>query len=134
MTTVVAGILQRDGALLICRRRADQPHAFKWEFPGGKVEPGESVIAALQRELSEELGIDSDPAEEIDRYEFTYPGKSAILLIFLRVTAWSGVIQNRIFDSMAWALPGALGEYDFLDGDLRFISRHLAAPGRYPTD
>lgn len=134
MTTVVAGILQRDDAILICQRRADQPHSLKWEFPGGKVEPGESVIAALQRELREELGIESDPATEIDRYEFTYPGKKPILLIFLRVTAWRGTIENRIFAAMAWAFPDTLADYDFLAGDLGFISQHLAAPGSLPPD
>ena len=61
ITVVVAGILQREGAILICRRRADQPHALKWEFPGGKVERDETPIAALQRELQEELGADYSP-------------------------------------------------------------------------
>ena len=60
MTTVVAGVLERDGKILICRRRADQPHPLKWEFPGGKLETGESPAAALIRELREELGIESE--------------------------------------------------------------------------
>jgi 8-oxo-dGTP diphosphatase len=125
MTTVVAGILQMDDAILICRRRADQPHPLKWEFPGGKVEPGESAVAALRRELREELGIDSDPAIEMARYEFAYPGKDKILLIFLRVTTWRGIIENRIFDATVWTHPGQLGDFDFLAGDLPFISHHL---------
>ena len=121
ITVVVAGILQRDGAILICRRRADQPHALKWEFPGGKVERDETPIAALQRELQEELGIDSDPATEITRYQFTYPGKNPILLIFLRVTVWRGSIENRIFDQILWEHPDRLGFFDFLEGDIPFL-------------
>jgi 8-oxo-dGTP diphosphatase len=121
MTTVVAGILKQGETILICRRRADQPHALKWEFPGGKVEPGESAVAALQRELREELGIDSDPATEITRYEFAYPGKDRILLIFLLVPSWRGYIENRIFGSIAWEYPSRLSQYDFLEGDLPFI-------------
>lgn len=120
-TIVVAGILQRDGAILICRRRADQPHALKWEFPGGKVERDETPISALQRELQEELGIDSDPATEITRYQYTYPGKNPILLIFLRVTVWRGNIENRIFDQMLWELPNRLRFFDFLEGDIPFL-------------
>src|SRR5580698_9626553 len=122
MTHVVAGILKREGKILICRRRADQPHALKWEFPGGKLEFGESPSAALQRELREELGIESEPAAEITRYEFAYPGKVPILLIFMALTEWSGALENRIFGAMEWVLPDRLAEYDFLEGDIPFIS------------
>jgi 8-oxo-dGTP diphosphatase len=122
MTTVVAGILRHEGRILICRRRADQPHALKWEFPGGKTEPGESPGAAVTRELREELGIESQPGDELMRYEFTYPGKSAILLIFIEVPVWQGAIENRIFDQTAWEIPEALANYDFLEGDLDFLA------------
>ena len=64
MTTVVAGILERDGRILICQRKADQAHPLKWEFPGGKVEAGEEPEAALQRELNEEL---AGPVREMAR-------------------------------------------------------------------
>jgi 8-oxo-dGTP diphosphatase len=121
MTTVVAGILERDSRVLICRRRADQPHPLKWEFPGGKVETGETAEAALQRELREELGIESEPATEITRYEFAYPGNNPILLIFLRVPGWTGEIENRIFDTMNWEQRDRLQEYDFLEGDEPFL-------------
>ncbi|MDP9169755.1 MAG: NUDIX domain-containing protein, partial [Acidobacteriota bacterium] len=69
MTAVVAGLLVSDGLFLICRRRADQPHPLKWEFPGGKIEAGESPQQALARELREELGIESEPAVELARYQ-----------------------------------------------------------------
>ena len=128
MTTVVAGILQRGDAILICRRRADQPHALKWEFPGGKVEPGESPVAALQRELREELGIDSEPATEITRYEFSYPGKSPILLIFLRVTHGKGEPVNQIFETIVWERSDRLSQHDFLEGDIPFLDSGSLAP------
>jgi 8-oxo-dGTP diphosphatase len=127
MTVVVAGILQREDSILICRRRADQAHALKWEFPGGKVECDETPIAALQRELQEELGIDSDPATEITRYEYSYPGKNPILLIFLRVTAWRGDIENRIFDKVLWETGDRLRSFDFLEGDVPFLNSGLIA-------
>jgi 8-oxo-dGTP diphosphatase len=122
MTQVVAGILERDGQWLICRRRADQAHPGKWEFPGGKVEAGETSEAALIRELREELGIEAGTPQEISRYEFAYPGKNAILLIFLKVPGWAGEIENRIFDSVVWEWPEGLKDYDFLEGDAPFIA------------
>jgi 8-oxo-dGTP diphosphatase len=121
MTHVVAGILEREGKILICRRRADQPHALKWEFPGGKLERGESPEAALVRELREELGIESSAGVELMRYEFAYPGKPAILLIFLAVRDWHGEIENRIFETLFWERPEALSAYDFLEGDAPFL-------------
>jgi 8-oxo-dGTP diphosphatase len=122
MTHVVAGILERNGRLLICQRRADQAHPGKWEFPGGKVEPGETPEAALVRELREELGIESEMPEEITRYEFAYPGKNAILLLFLKVHSWTGTIENRIFEAVTWEVPEKLKDYDFLEGDAPFIA------------
>lgn len=121
MTTVVAAVLRQSGRILICRRRADQPHALKWEFPGGKVEPGESPEGALTRELREELGIESEPGVEIMRYEFAYPAKQPIVLIFFEVTVWRGAMENRIFDAILWERPEELSNYDFLEGDSRFL-------------
>jgi 8-oxo-dGTP diphosphatase len=127
MTTVVAGVLQHNRKILICRRRADQPHPLKWEFPGGKLEPGESPQAALVRELHEELGIESEAGSEIMRYEFTYPHKQPILLIFIEVSAWRGNVENRIFKTILWERSEALSGYDFLEGDAPFLTA-LAGP------
>jgi 8-oxo-dGTP diphosphatase len=121
MTHVVAGILEREGRILICRRRADQAHALKWEFPGGKLESGESPETALVRELREELGIEATAGAELMRYEFAYPGKQAILLIFLAAPCWRGEIENRIFETLAWERLEALPDYDFLEGDAPFL-------------
>ena len=123
MTIVVAGVLQRNEQILICRRKANQPHALKWEFPGGKLEPGESPDQALRRELSEELGIAAKPGRELMRYEFAYPGKNPILLIFIEVTEWTGNIENKIFESVVWERAEALPDYDFLEGDEPFLKR-----------
>jgi 8-oxo-dGTP diphosphatase len=121
MTEVVAGILELDGRTLICRRRADQPHPLKWEFPGGKIEAGESPHAALVRELREELGIEAQTGRELSRYEFAYPGKNPILLIFIELAGWQGEIQNLIFEAVVWEEKANLRTYDFLEGDAPFL-------------
>lgn len=132
MTCVVAGVLERDGKILMCRRRADQPHPLKWEFPGGKIEAGESPQTALVRELREELGIESDAGEELMRYEFAYPGKEPIFLIFLEVAHWRGEIVNRIFETISWEDSETLANFDFLEGDAPFIARQWKKELRDP--
>jgi 8-oxo-dGTP diphosphatase len=126
MTTVVAGVLERDGKILICRRRREQAHPLKWEFPGGKLEAGESPESALVRELREELGIEATIGLEVTRYEFAYPGKQPILLIFLPVAGWRGEVQNQIFEAIVWESPDCLAGYDFLEGDARFLEEFTA--------
>ena len=129
MVQVVAAIIERDGRILICRRTAEQSHALKWEFPGGKVEPGESPQQALERELEEELGIRHAAGEEITRYQYTYPGKSPILLFFFRIARFEGEPANRIFHEMRWEAAQHLAGFDFVEGDIEFI-RGLSAVAR----
>ena len=127
---VAAGILWRDGRILICQRRASQDHALKWEFPGGKLESAESPAEALVRELREELGIEASLPLELTRYTFAYPGRKPILLVFLEVPGWRGEIVNHIFERMEWAAPEELAGYDFLQGDVGFLQWLRAHPRR----
>jgi 8-oxo-dGTP diphosphatase len=121
MVQVVAAIIEREGRILIGQRQAEQSHPLKWEFPGGKVELGESPEQALARELEEELAIRDARGPEITRYEYTYPGKDPITLIFYRVTQFEGEPQNLIFREMRWEPPARLPEFDFVEGDQAFI-------------
>jgi len=126
MVEVVAAILERDGKILICRRRPEQSHGLQWEFPGGKLEEGESPAAALARELKEELGIEDSLGQQIDSYEYTYPGKKPIRLYFFRVQSYRGEPQNLIFHEMRWEARQKLAQFDFVEGDRAFL-RSLAA-------
>jgi 8-oxo-dGTP diphosphatase len=121
MLQVVAGIIEREGRILICRRKADQSHPLKWEFPGGKVEQGETIPQALARELEEELGLRAVSCEELTRYEYTYPGKHPIRLIFLKVTEFDGEPRNRIFEEMRWEARQYIAGFDFVEGDIEFL-------------
>ena len=85
------------------------------------MEPGETPEQALARELEEELGILGAAGEEIMRYQYTYPGRDTILLIFFRVTQFGGEPRNVIFHEMRWEPPEKLGEFDFVEGDTQFI-------------
>ena len=80
------------------------------------------------RELREELGIEALTAGELTRYEFAYPGKNVILLIFIAVAEWQGEVENRIFDAIAWEERPALAMYDFLEGDEPFLKIFTGSP------
>ena len=123
MTTVVAAIIERSGRILIAQRKNLGYHPLKWEFPGGKVEPGEAPESAVIRELQEELGIAARVDRELMRYEYQYPGRSRILLIFYRVVDFDGAPRNLDFEQMHWEYPDLLCNYDFLEGDTQFIAR-----------
>ncbi|MEO8660559.1 MAG: (deoxy)nucleoside triphosphate pyrophosphohydrolase [Bryobacteraceae bacterium] len=120
---VVAGVIRRNGLYLIGQRKNGDRHAFKWEFPGGKVERGETPREALARELQEELSITAKVGPEIARYEHQDHRRSPILLIFHRVEGFEGEPIPSEFEQIRWEPPENLPQYDFLDGDLDFVRR-----------
>jgi 8-oxo-dGTP diphosphatase len=128
---VVAALILRgelpNRELFICQRRADQPMGLKWEFPGGKIEPGETSVEALARELSEELGIDATIGQPITTIHHTYRNGGAIEIEFFLVREFRGELTNHIsiFEQMLWTSVARLPEYDFLAADLNLI-RDLA--------
>jgi 8-oxo-dGTP diphosphatase len=114
-----------DGAagveVLICQRKADQPMSLKWEFPGGKIEAGESSEDALARELNEELGIKAVIGRRVARIRHKYRNGGAIDLQFFVVREFDGTLENRIFNDVRWAPLTELPGYDFLAADLGLI-------------
>lgn len=126
--TVVAGLIWRGRELLICQRREAGDFPSKWEFPGGKIEPGEAPQAALQRELLEELGIETEIGEEVWRTEHQYPQHSPLELIFYRVARYQGEAENRAFQRICWVAPRELNRYDFLEADRPLIERLSREP------
>jgi 8-oxo-dGTP diphosphatase len=115
-----AFILQR-GKILICQRTRHQPHPLKWEFPGGKLEPGETPRNALRRELEEELGIDAAIGDEVTRIQHTYPRGSTVELRFFVVEDFAGEIENRIFKDVRWVSRKDLPQFDFLEADAGLV-------------
>src|SRR5207237_2961347 len=98
MRQVVAAIFVRDedSKILVCQRTKDQPLPLKWEFPGGKIEPGEEPVAALRRELEEELGISAEIGEKVAHVTHKYKNGGGVELAFFRVRRFTGEIQNLI--------------------------------------
>jgi 8-oxo-dGTP diphosphatase len=125
---VAALILRGEGPareIFICQRRAGQPMGLKWEFPGGKIEPGETSEEALARELSEELDIVATIGDRITTIRHTYRNGGAIEIEFFLVREFQGEPVNRIFQQMLWSPFTNLPTYDFLAADLNLI-RDLA--------
>jgi len=127
---VVAAVIERENLILIGQRKRTARHALKWEFPGGKVEPGEECRAALARELQEELGIAAEIGEEMDRYEVRYGEGPLTELVFFHVIDFEGEPRNLDFEQIVWAPREKLREFDFLEGDIRFIAKLAPAWGQ----
>jgi len=120
---VSAAVIHRNGRILVAQRREVDRHPFKWEFPGGKVESGESAEQALVRELREELEIESEIGAELARYEHEYPTGSRVHIVFFDVPAFRGEPRPRVFKQIAWIEPQELPALDFLEGDYDFVNR-----------
>jgi|TARA_B110000503_G_scaffold51103_1_gene82609 8-oxo-dGTP diphosphatase len=130
LTEVAVGIVQRsDGLYLLTTRPQGKAYAGYWEFPGGKLEAQESVVAALRRELQEEINITIADAEMVRTDVVDYP-HALVRLHFCLITQWSGEIQMREQQTFAWSdLPTALSP--ILPGTVPVLA-WLATVGKLP--
>lgn len=130
---VVAAVIACEGRVLACQRSRESRLALKWEFPGGKVQGGETPVAALERELMEELGVRAEIGQEIYRTRHKYPEmQETVELIFFEARAESKEIQNRVFEKIDWVEPKLLKELDFLEADEELIHK-LSGRNLYST-
>ena len=126
MILVTAAIILKDGLILLTRRRPDAHLPNLWEFPGGKVEPGESLTAALQREIHEELGINIDVGDEYYTTTHRYATKS-VELHFFKCTIVDGEPRAIEVAEFCWVKSADLLTYEFPEADLELVKR-LARP------
>ena len=120
---VVAGlIIGDDGRILITQRRADQALGLHWEFPGGKVEPGEAPVDALVRELREEIGVEVTVARIWDVLFHAYPAFDLVMLVYpCRIV--EGTPRAVEVADLAWVLPHDLARWDILPADRPLVER-----------
>ena len=104
---VVAAVIERDGLVLACRRRTVRSAGGLWEFPGGKVEPGETADQALRREIAEELGVEISVVGELTA-DVTVVGGRSIRLVCLRATLLDAAPESSIdHDELRWTAPAS---------------------------
>jgi 8-oxo-dGTP diphosphatase len=119
---VVAGLIVRDNLVLITQRRADQALPLQWEFPGGKVEPGEAPTAALARELHEEIGVTVDVGRIWDVLFHAYDAFDLVMLVYTCRLVEGEPRAVEVAD-VAWVPAGELPRWDILPADRPLVDR-----------
>jgi 8-oxo-dGTP diphosphatase len=124
-TLVVAGLMAREGRVLITQRRADQALPLQWEFPGGKVEPGEAPTAALARELAEEIGVTVEVGRIWDVLFHAYPTFDLVMLVYACRIVENEPRAVEVAD-VAWVALADLPRWDILPADRPLVDRLVA--------
>jgi mutator protein MutT len=124
---VAAGLVFHQGKLLITQRRPDDHLGGLWEFPGGKVEPGETFEHCLVRELREELGIEISVGAEVEDITHAYPEKIVRLRFFLCVLV-AGEARPIHCHALAWVSANELSAYEFPAADAQLLGKLRNAP------
>lgn len=130
-TAVAVGILRRQGLVLLCQRAEGARYGLMWEFPGGKVEGGETPTRALERELREELSVDVRTVTPFHRQTSYYQDGGNFEVHYFFVDAWDGVIVNNVFQDIRWVRPGQLPDYDILKGNTDVCRMLAGMPGTH---
>jgi 8-oxo-dGTP diphosphatase len=117
---VTAAVIEENGRVLIARRKKGDRCEGRWEFPGGKVEPGESPESSLERELREELGIEVAVGERLCAHPFRV-GEAPMELLVYRTRIVKGEIVCHDHDEVRWIAPRELDAFDLTDPDRRVV-------------
>lgn len=125
MTRVAVGVIRQNGKILVCQRKKDGRYGLKWEFPGGKLEPGEDVEQCLRRELREELAIEIEAVDRIETLDAYYEDGGLFRVAYCFVNGFIGNLQNKAFEQTRWVSHNELQQMDVLEGNKPFIASFL---------
>jgi 8-oxo-dGTP diphosphatase len=120
---VLAAVIQQDDRYLVCQRPQHKRHGGLWEFPGGKLEPGETLLEAAQRELAEELGV---TALSVSEPLFAIADPGSVFVIEFVPTTISGTPQCLEHSQLAWAPLEELPKLELAPSDRRFVEHLLS--------
>ena len=129
MTKVAAAVIEKEGKVLIAKRGKGDRLGGKWEFPGGKIEAGETPQECLKRELAEELGIEAEIGDFICLSSYSYSHIEVELLAY-RASHLSGDIRLYVHDQFRWVSLADLPAYDFPEANRPVIGKLLAGTVR----
>jgi len=121
---VTGALIQKNDKYLIGRRGPNEKSPGLWEFPGGKIEKGETPIECIKRELKEELNINAEIGDLVTKYNYDYPNVS-YLLYFFKVKSYIGEFKIIVHDKLEWVSLNDFHKYDFLQGDTPLINQML---------
>lgn len=122
MIRVTAALIERDSKILIAQRNGEGNQALKWEFPGGKIDPGETPEQCLKRELKEELNLDIRVGELFDIINYDYPTWTIQLLVY-RAEIIGGEIKRNVHRDIRWVSPSEISTYDFCPADVELVEK-----------
>jgi len=121
---VTGALIKKNDKYLIGRRGPNEKSPGLWEFPGGKIEEGETPIECIKRELKEELNINAEIGDLVTKYNYDYPNVS-YLLYFFKVKSYIGEFKIIVHDKLEWVSLNDFHKYDFLQGDTPLINQML---------
>lgn len=128
---VVAAVIERGAEILVSYRRPKGRRPSQWEFPGGKVEKGESEVQALVREIREELGVDCEVGPLVRRHVHSYQ-EVDVEIAFFRTRITRGDPRPLVMEEIRWVHRRDLGELDFLEADRIFVAELIR--GRFQAE
>lgn len=124
MIHVACALIEKDQQLLICQRSADMKLPLKWEFPGGKLEDGETLQECLLREVLEEINLNIEIVEELTKVEYHYPDFSLTLYPFV-CTIIGGEINANEHEQVLWVDRTELFRFDWANADLPIVEEYI---------